>query len=226
MSHTSLAQSYLLSNTHGLMLVIMDLVLRRPLSLLEIGGTAVGFAGAGLTLLDSDGVSGDGGESSLAGSLAAFLSAVCLIVYFKCQQVATASAPMFMVMMPITLFNAVAAAMLASLAEGATLDRDVCTGLFGWATQQWWWMALYLIIPVGAMGIVGYTIALKLLPALVVSVAMLLEPVLGVLFGLAIGVNGVPGAWTWAGGAIMVAGTVAVTLGAHRRQVARVDLQT
>lgn len=214
LSNTTLAQSYLLSNVHGLLIVLLDLVLRQPVSWLEGIGTLVGFAGAGLTLLDDTG--GSDSEASWKGSLAAFLSAVCLVAYFKCLRISTSQAPMLLVMMPVTFVNAFIASLVAVIGEGATIDADPCTGLFGWATDTWWWMALYLTLPVGAFGILGYTLALQVLPALLVSIFMLLEPIIGVAFGLIIGVNGPPGTWTYVGGAILLAGTAAVTYGAHK----------
>jgi hypothetical protein len=67
------------------------------------------------------------------------------------------------------------------------------------------------------VGVYGYTFALARLPPLLVSLTMLLEPVGGALFGVAIGVASLPGVWTWVGGAVMLIGLAAVVVGADRR---------
>lgn len=61
----------------------------------------------------------------------------------------------------------------------------------------------------------------KFLPALVVSVATLLEPVIGTLMAWAIfGEYDSIGVWTIIGGPILLGSCIAVTWAAHRRMTA------
>jgi hypothetical protein len=63
-------------------------------------------------------------------------------------------------------------------------------------------------------------VALRSLPALIVSLAMLLEPILGFGFSVALGVGDVPGKFTWIGGAILLVGLALVVVSTSRREAA------
>ena len=70
------------------------------------------------------------------------------------------------------------------------------------------------------MGELGYTVALRFLPALIVSLVMLLEPILGFLFGVLLDVSDIPGMFTWIGGSILIVGLVIVVVSTSRREAA------
>ena len=58
------------------------------------------------------------------------------------------------------------------------------------------------------------------MPALLVSLALTLEPLVGTLIGWAIGVAQVPGVWTYSGGAVLLGSTAIVVVAGDRRQQA------
>lgn len=59
---------------------------------------------------------------------------------------------------------------------------------------------------------------LQHIPALVVSVALLMEPLVGSGIGAVLGVQDAPGLWTWLGGPVLLAGATMVTLGSSSRR--------
>ena len=73
------------------------------------------------------------------------------------------------------------------------MSRDAFTGAFGWLTYQWFGAASYLGIVTGLLGFVSYVAVLKFVPAIVVSVVMLLEPIIAVIFAVMFGVSAIPG---------------------------------
>jgi len=90
------------------------------------------------------------------------------------------------------------------------LAADMST--FGWFDATWFLPVAYLAIGPGFIGHTGLNAVLRWLPTLLISVTLVMEPMIGALIGWAIGVENIPGIWTWIGGPLMVAGTVMVTI--------------
>jgi hypothetical protein len=63
----------------------------------------------------------------------------------------------------------------------------------------------------------GFNTLLRYMPPLIITLGCNMEPLLGSLLGWVAGVMAPPGAWTYGGGVLVMASTVAVTLAAHYR---------
>ena len=64
----------------------------------------------------------------------------------------------------------------------------------------------------------GFNTLLRYLDPLIISLACNMEPLIGSLLGWAAGVVTAPGAWTYAGGGLVMASTLMVSLASHRRE--------
>lgn len=158
-------------------------------------------------------------QVTLEGDLSAFLTAVFFCGYLIIGAHLRKWLPIFLYATPVTGF----AALLLSLAAVASGETSVLgsgnTGLFGWATDKAYLpKILYLAVVPGIIGHTGFNALLKWMPALLVSLALTLEPLVGTLIGWAIGVAQVPGVWTYSGGAVLLGSTAIVVVAGDRRQ--------
>ncbi len=199
----------------------LRLLPNRSLTWLELGGTGIALAGAVLMVLPEElGWGGStapvaiGPQPSLAGDAAALLGAVAMAAYLWVGASLRRWTPLWLYAFPVTLI----AALSASLASWALEDEvsplaSGASGWFGWANQPHF--ALLAFLSGFISGILGHSLAilsLKYLSPLVVSVALLLEPLLGSFIGWATQQQGVPTLWTGLGGFVLLIGIVLVTL--------------
>lgn len=127
--------------------------------------------------------------------------------------------PLFVYVFPVTITAAVTATIASLLAEGAgdggvAFGAAPAFGVFGWLRDGR--MAAVVLALGFVSGIMGHTLTnltLRHLPVLVVSVALLLEPVVGSVIGYLAGVQSVPHGWTFGGGAVLLLGALLVTVG-------------
>jgi drug/metabolite transporter (DMT)-like permease len=188
------------------------------------GGTAVAAAAAadssstpaaGAAPATVDGVPVDQ-PVSLAGDAAALLGAAAMAVYLGVGGRLRSWMPLWLYALPVTAAGAVAAGAFALALEPAvTLTGLGPAALLGWAGSPRRF-GLTLAAAAGS-GMAGHTLAnaaLQHVPPLAVSVALLLEPVVGSLMGAAAGVQGLPSAVTLATGPVLLVGAVLTTVGA------------
>ncbi len=210
LDHTSLTHSLLLVTAHPLVIVIGCICLSRPISAGQMRGALLGFAGVALTLL---GVHSEG-SVTLIGDLAAFIGAVAIVGYLSAGRVLRPWMPLFIYAFPVTLIASLMLAISSLLLEETSLATiPPSTALFGWAAFAWLPYVAYLALGPGIVGHTGINASLRWLPPLVISVSVLFEPILGTLLGWMLGtVDDPPGLWTWAGGLLLLAGLLLVTL--------------
>lgn len=79
---------------------------------------------------------------------------------------------------------------------------------------------LYLAIVPGIIGHTGFNAVLKWMPALLVTLALTIEPPIGTLIGWAVGLADVPGVWTFSGGSVLLVSTAIVIVAGDRRKKA------
>lgn len=216
LDHTSLAHSLILVVSHPLLVVLATAAARRPVSAGEAAGALVGVGGAAILLLD---VRSDG-EVTARGDLAAFGGAVAMAVYLGAGASLRSWVPLFLYAFPVTLLASLlllfASAAVESQFRWSGTSAQSASGYAGAASAL---IVAYVSVVSGIGGHTGVNYVLSRLPALTVSIALTLEPLFGVLIGVAAGDDsGVPGVFTLVGGPINIAGTIIVVLGTRARE--------
>lgn len=160
-------------------------------------------------------------QVTLAGDLSAFLTAVFFCGYIIIGAHLRKWLPIFLYATPVTGFAALLLS-IAALASGkATLFASGNSGLFGWVTDvNYLPKILYLAVLPGIVGHTGFNALLRWMPALLITLALTLEPLIGTLIGWSLGLAQVPGVWTYTGGAVLLGSTAIVVVAGDRRQQA------
>ena len=215
LDHTSLAHSLLFVTAHPLIIVGGMAVLRMSPHRWESIGAIIGVFGAFLAVQDEG-----SGSVTLIGDLAAFLGAIAIVGYLAAGRNLRGerNMPLFLYAFPVTSISAVFLTIHSVVSEGTSITSAVAIDwTFGWMDSAWILLVLYLAIGPGLLGHTGINASLKWLPPLVISVSVVLEPILGGILGWLIGVQEIPGVWTWLGGPFMIIGTALAIYGTNCR---------
>jgi drug/metabolite transporter (DMT)-like permease len=214
---TTLTHSLLFVTAHPLVIVVGMLLLAplvakvRSPHRLEWGGSLICFAGAGMTLLDAGSSQGDQ-TVTLLGDALAFSGAVFVVGYIVVGRMLRTWMPIFLYAFPVTVIASVLLLPASMLMEAEHAEF----GAFGWTDPTYFGWFLLLACVAGLLGHTGLNTCLRYISPLVVSVSVTLEPVLGSLIGWLFFDAGVPGAWTWAGGAVLMTGLITVVVASNQ----------
>lgn len=185
---------------------------------LEMAGTILGMVGATLMVVLRD--HSDGSGVTLLGDMVSLLGGAAMAAYLEAGRHfrSRLKMPLFLYAFPVTASATIVALIVSAAVELPNASSETASA-FGWFLDG---RLALLVVGLGLVsGIMGHTLtylALARLPTLVVSVSLLLEPVVGSLIGAAAGVQGMPGPWTFGGGAILLVGALLVTLGAREEE--------
>jgi drug/metabolite transporter (DMT)-like permease len=211
LDNTSLVHSLLFVNTHPLVVVAIMPFLGEAVRRGHIAGVLLGFGGATVSLADL----GDGGQVSLVGDFAAFVGAVTVVGYILVGRHLRSQRgmPIFIYAFPVTLAAGIWLSFATALFEGSSLSSlEPSDSLFGWSDPIWIVWVAYLSLGPGLCGHTGVNTVLRWIPPIVVSIALLMEPVLGAIIGWLWTDEVVIGLPTVVGGLMMMAGAITVTL--------------
>jgi drug/metabolite transporter (DMT)-like permease len=128
--------------------------------------------------------------------------------------------PVFVYACPVTACAAALLTLAALAADGQGLvGGGQRHGVVGWAASgRYAPLVAYLAVGPGLVGHTGFNTLLRYMSPLMVGLATQLETVVAPVIGWLAGVAGTPGWPTYAGGAMVLAATVAVTLAAGARE--------
>jgi drug/metabolite transporter (DMT)-like permease len=210
LSHTTVAASVLLVNLHPVVIVAGSaLWLKERPSGPQVVGIVVALAGAGLIALDAraddavaDGITRSVGEGSRAagavfGNSLALLGAVTVGLYYLVGR----SLRQRLSLLPYVglVYGACLLVLLAfASVQGAHLAPQ--------PAREW---VLFAAIAIGPMlvGHTGFNWSLRYVPAFLVSLLLLLEPVgASLLAWMLPAIQETPGVWTLGGGLVLLAG--------------------
>ncbi|MDB4907207.1 MAG: putative rane protein [Gemmatimonadetes bacterium] len=200
--YTTVAASVVLVNTHPVFVAIASVLwLHEPPTRRQWTGIAIAMAGALVVALPDLGGSGDAFHGhALLGDLLAVLGAVTVAGYFVIGRRLRVTLDLWPY---VGLVYGACFVVLLALA-GITGAR-----LGGQPPRE---LAIFAALALGPMllGHTGFNWALKHLPAYVVNVTLLGEPVGATLLAALLpGIREVPGAFTLLGGALILAGILA-----------------
>ncbi|OQS02697.1 hypothetical protein THRCLA_21358 [Thraustotheca clavata] len=188
-----------------------------PPTVLEAIGSIVGFFGVVVLLVAGSNSSDEGHDVTLAGNAAALLGAAAVLLYLEGGSTCRAWMPLFTYAFPVTFVAAISAG-IASLAfeKGTSFGGLGPAALFGFLGD---WHRFGLAFGSAAVsGIAGHTfanLAVKHVSPLLISVAILWEPVLGSVIGWLVNVQGAPGTSAIAATPLLMVGALLVILGSR-----------
>ena len=211
LDHTSLVHSLLFVTSHPLVVVILMPIIGSKVRKGHVLGASIGFFGAALTLKDID----SGGEVTLIGNLFAFIGAVTVVGYLFSGRYLRSERkmPLFIYAFPVTFLSAVWLTPTSIILEGTTISQVVPeTSLFGWFDISWILWVGYLSLGPGLLGHTGINAVLRWFSPLIVSIALLFEPVIGGFIGYIWNGEISLGFWTILGGVLMLTGAIIVKL--------------
>ena len=211
LDNTSLVHSLLFVNTHPLIVVALMPMMGEAVRRGHLEGVIIGFAGAVVALMDL----GDGGEVTLMGDFAAFIGAVTIVGYILVGRELRSNReiPIFVYAFPVTLGAGLWLSIGTLLFEGSNFTSlHPEASILGWTDPYWIVWVAYLSLGPGLCGHTGFNTVLRWIPPIIVSIAMLLEPVIGALIGLLWTGDALIGMPTAIGGAMMIAGAMRATL--------------
>lgn len=160
-------------------------------------------------------------QVTLAGDFSGFLTAVFFCGYIIIGSHLRKWLPIFLYATPVTGFAALLLSVAALTVGEVHLLGAGNQGLFGWILDKKYLpKILYLAVVPGIIGHTGFNAVLKWLPALLVTLALTAEPLIGTFMGWAVHLAQVPGLWTYSGGAVLLTSTAIVVIASDRRQQA------
>jgi drug/metabolite transporter (DMT)-like permease len=211
LDHTSLVHSLLFVTSHPLVVVLLMPILGSAIRKGHVMGASIGFFGAILTLKDID----SGGEVTLIGNLFAFIGAVTVVGYLFSGRYLRSerNMPLFIYAFPVTFLSAIWLTPTSILLEGTTFSQTIPEiGVFGWLDISWIFWVGYLSLGPGLMGHTGINAVLRWFSPLIISIALLFEPVIGGVIGWLLMGEISLGIWTIIGGFLMLLGAIMVKI--------------
>ncbi|KAN0033126.1 hypothetical protein ACTA71_011334 [Dictyostelium dimigraforme] len=221
---TTLAHSLLFVTSSPIMIVLVMIVRRAPISRGEISGCILGFIGLIITLFDSlflnknddSNNSNSSIEKSIQnptvfGDFLALMGAVCIVFYLFAGSLLRKWMPLFCYAFPVTFI----ASIFCSIASLILEETDLF--IFGWVSKSFILLTCYLAVFPGFIGHTGMNAIIKYIEPVVISVTLLLEPPIGSLMGYFVGVEGLPTFFTYIGGPFIIGGCLLVTISSHLR---------
>ena len=209
LDHTSLVHSLLFVTSHPLVVVLLMPILGSEIRRGHILGASIGFFGAALTLKDID----SGGEVTLIGNLFAFIGAVTVVGYLFSGRYLRSerNMPLFIYAFPVTFLSSLWLTPTSLILEGTSLSQVVPeVSVFGWIDISWIIWVGYLSLGPGLLGHTGINAVLRWFSPLIVSIALLFEPVIGGFIGYIWNGEISLGIWTVTGGFMMLIGAILV----------------
>lgn len=227
LSMSSMAETFILGNTGGLVIIAKKMVTRQPVLMGEGWGAAIGFLGGIICADDSPEEGGDTAQAlqgehyhPIKGGLIAFLASCGLAVYLTLAKDLRPNMDLFVFMLCIMTTASFYLLLFMFLrGEEMSLSNHHEHGLWGWTnlSRDRLPIEIHLAVVCNLIGTTGYVASMKYFDAVVVSTCMLMEPLMATLMGAAAGVDQLPGVQTWVGGAIVTAGSMMVILADAKR---------
>ncbi|OQS02699.1 hypothetical protein THRCLA_04946 [Thraustotheca clavata] len=185
-----------------------------PPTVLEAIGAVVGFLGVVVLLVFDTSSSDAGHDPTLAGNAAALFGAATVLVYFEGGSTCRTWMPLFIYAFPVTFIASIFIGVASLSFENTTFVGLGPNALFGFlGAWDRFGLALGSALVSGIAGHTFANLAVKHVSALLISVGILWEPVIGSVIGWLVNVQGAPGASAVAATPILMVGALLVTVG-------------
>ena len=147
----------------------------------------------------------------------ALAGAATMCVYLLVGQSLRKWAPIWLYMTPVAFFAAWTCTFASVLMENTSFIGLTAKSVFGFFALQYIIIAFYLG---GGAGVGGHTLVntlLRYLSPLFVSTALLMEPLVGSILGAIVGVQGMPGLFTFLGCPVVLIGLIMIVYGESKK---------
>ncbi|KAG7399573.1 hypothetical protein PHYBOEH_008568 [Phytophthora boehmeriae] len=213
LSVTSVGHATLFNNAHSVLLVFWKVASRQPVAPFEAIGAAIGVVGGAVTTMDTTEGGPDIVSPTAAGDLIALIGAAGGALYFSLAKKVRSRMHLLVFMCGLTATSAMTLLMYM-LATGVelSLSTNPYNGLLGWVTPSIGrlFVVCYLVVICDGIGTMGYIGVMKYFDPIVVSVVCLMEPIVATAQGIVMGVDVMPGAYTFIGASLVIGGTCLV----------------
>ncbi|KAJ8527439.1 hypothetical protein ON010_g14825 [Phytophthora cinnamomi] len=225
LSMTSVGHATLFNNAHSTLIVFWKLAQRQPVAPLEALGAAIGVVGGGITTMDSTQTDPSIVSPTAAGDLVALSGAAGGAIYFTLAKKVRPHMHLLVFLCGLTATSATSLLVyMLATGEQLSLSTDPYNGVFGWLTPSVHRLlvVLYLVFICDGIGTMGYIGVMKYFDPIVVSVVCLMEPIVATGQGIVMGVDAMPGPFTFVGATLVIGGTFLV-LHSQSRKTEKVD---
>jgi drug/metabolite transporter (DMT)-like permease len=161
----------------------------------------------------SSGAESSGKVVTVEGDMMALAGAATMCVYLLVGKSLRKWAPIWLYMTPVAFFAAWTCTFASLSLENTTFLALTPHSVFGFFALQYLIVAFYLG---GGAGVGGHTLIntlLRYLSPLFVSTALLMEPLVGSILGAIVGVQGLPGIFTFLGAPVVLIGLIMIVYG-------------
>lgn len=216
-SMTSVGDAYLFNNTHSIIMVFSRMVFGIYVSHMEASGAILGLFGGVLCSLSPTATADS--DSAWIGNIVAFLGAVSGVVYLTCAKKLRAQMDLFVFMWSQMVVACLFMLIYILSFESFSISMDRNIGLFGWMnpTSDRLPITLYVVLVGNMIGSMGFIGVLKYFDPIVVSVAMLMQPVVASTLGVVLGLSAFPNLLTCIGSGVVLFGTLLVILSSKQK---------
>jgi len=217
---TTVPRASIFANSYSLLLVIYYKISKKPVSGMEIFGTVLGFLGLGGAVLGTHFFGGENdvlSESNVyIGDLLCFGSAVGTAAYIINAGPTRKKVSTFLYTLSNTFILLIGLSTISIFTEHTVFDSSV-NGLFGWVQLRFFLAIGALSVVAGVIGFNLNTFAVKYVSALAYSLVALCDPIVSGTYAWLIGVEDIPGLFTFIGGGITIFGIVTLLYGQDKR---------
>ncbi|KAH7476323.1 hypothetical protein PRIC1_000329 [Phytophthora ramorum] len=220
LSYTSVGHATLFNNAHSMLLVFWKVAQRQPVAPFEALGAAIGVVGGGITTMDTTKGGPNIVSPTAAGDLMALAGAAGGAVYFSLAKKVRPHMHLLVFLCGLTATSAITLLLyMLAAGEELSLSTDPYNGVFGWLTPSVHRLlvVLYLVFISDGIGTMGYIGVMKYFDPIVVSVVCLMEPIVATGQGIVMGVDAMPGLFTFVGATLVIGGTFLVIYSQSRK---------
>ncbi|KAE9101341.1 hypothetical protein PF010_g14482 [Phytophthora fragariae] len=225
LSMTSVGHATLFNNAHSTLIVFWKLAQRQPVAPFEALGAVIGVVGGGITTMDSTTADPSIVSPTAVGDLVALSGAAGGAIYFTLAKKVRPHMHLLVFLCGLTATSATTLLIyMLATGEQLSLSTDPYNGVFGWLTPSVnrLLVVLYLVFVCDGVGTMGYIGVMKYFDPIVVSVVCLMEPIVATAQGIVMGVDAMPGLYTFVGATLVIGGTFLV-LHSQSRKTEKID---
>lgn len=218
---TLLSHTHVLGTVAGVMTIFLKLISCQSLHKYEVIGFFTTILGCCILILDRHATKGDGRQISIYGDLFALVTSSWYVVFYYINSDLIKKVNGVIVYSYMMMASAIFQTCILFIMSGWDFEifsTSTVNGVFGCYTLEKAWISFLLIGPIwGMLGNWAYVVVSKYFESHISANFMLLQPAIGQTFGVVLGLDNIPGLFTFLGFSITGASIFAITQGSRLR---------